>query len=406
MRSTRRWSWAVVATVSVPCLLVFAANAGAAAVTVNCDRGQSLNRAIATLPQATANTVTVQGTCTEYVQIRGLDNLTVRSTTGARLVQPPVDPQRPCLALGALTIEASRSVTIDGLNVLASTTDGCSQGVFVAGGSSDVRLRRMAVTGGGQNFCVAQRSQVSLAGVTGRDPGWAAAAAFDESVMHIEDSTFESTTPEGWHEGIVASKATANVHGTRVRNMQVGLDASGGGVINLANFGDYYPTTGPTDVIIDCPAGNGFNGVSVTGGSALIIAPTFVSGGVKLKISAVGQAWGGETGGVVVSDASTLDAGGNLEVNGSLSQGVVVANNSYANLAGVSVTGSARAGLVVVNNSSANLDQWYAPVTTVSGSAGPDLFCDATSLITGGDKAPGSTRQCTNVLGSATVPLP
>jgi hypothetical protein len=396
----------VVSAVVLASLVAPAHSTFAAQVSVNCDRGQSLNRAIAGLPQSTANTVTVEGTCTEYVQIRGLDNLTVKGFNGARLVQPTVDPGRPCLALGALTIAASRSVTIDGLNVQASTTDGCSQAVFVTGGSSDVRLRRMVVTGGGQNFCIALRSQASLAGVTGRDPGWAAAAAFDESVVNIEDSVFESTAPQGWQEGIVASKATANVHGTRIRNMQVGLDAQSGGVINLQNSGDYYPTTGPTDVVVDCPAGTAFNGASVTGGSALIVAPAFVSGGVRLRISGVGQGWGGETGGVVVSDASTFDAGGNLEVSGSVGQGVVVANNSYANLAGITVTASARAGLVVINNSTANLDQWYAPVTTVSGSAGPDLFCDATSLITGGDKAPGSTRQCANVQGGATLPLP
>ncbi len=61
---------------------------------------------------------------------------------------------------------------------------------------------------------------------------------------------------------------------------------------------------------------------------------------------------------------------------------------------------------VVINNSSANLDQWYVPSTPITGSAGSDLFCDATSLITGGNKAPTSTRQCANVLGGATEPLP
>lgn len=72
----------------------------------------------------------------------------------------------------------------------------------------------------------------------------------------------------------------------------------------------------------------------------------------------------------------------------------------------MTITGSAHAGLVVINSSGANLDQWYAPATPITGSAGPDLFCDARSLIAGGDKAPGSTRQCGNVQAAATVPLP
>jgi hypothetical protein len=387
-------------------ILVFGTEAAAADFKVNCDRGQSLNRAIAALPQGTANTVTVEGTCTEYVRIRGMDNLTVRSTTGARLVQPPVDSARACLALGALTIDASRSITIEGLSVQASPTDVCSAGVFVEGGSSDVRLRGVSATGGNQCFCITQRSQVSLARVAGRDPGWAAVGVFDDSVAYVEDSVFESTFPQGWQEGIAAAKATANVHGTRIRNMQVGLDANSGGVINLANFADYFPTTGPSDVVIESPAGTSFDGVSVGSGSSVTVSPVFVGGGVKLRITNAGQSWGGQTGAVLVTDASSFDAGGNLEVVGSQGQGVVVANDSFANLAGVTISGSSHAGLVVINNSSANLDQWYAPVTPITGSAGPDLFCDASSLIAGGDKAQASTRQCGNVQGAATVPLP
>ena len=393
--------WLVVSS-----LLVAATYAAAADIPVNCDRGQSLNRAISLLPRGTANTITVQGTCTEYVQIRGVEYLKVRGTTGARLVQPPVDPGRPCVALGALTIDASRSVTIEGLSVQASPTDICSSAVFVNDGSSDIRVRGVAVTGGDQSFCVAHNSQVSLAGVVGRDPIWAAVGVFDRSEVHVEDSLFESTDSQGWREGIVASNGTATVHGTRIRNMQVGLDASAGGVINLANFADYLPTTGPSDVVVECPAGTNFNGVSVGSGGSLTVAPPFTPGSLRLRITNAGQTWGGETGAVRVADASTFDAGGNLEVVGSQGQGVVVTNNSFANLAGVTITSSAHAGLVVINNSSANLDQWYAPATPITGSAGPDLFCDATSLIAGGDKAPTSTRQCVNVPGAATVPLP
>jgi hypothetical protein len=394
--------WLVVSILSVA-----ASHAAAADISVNCDRGQSLSRAISVLPRGTANTITVQGTCTEYVQIRGLEDLKVRGTTGARLVQPPVDPGRPCLALGALTIEASRGITIESLGVQASTTDACSIAVLIQGGSADVRLRGVTATGGTQCFAIAQNSHASIAGSIGRDPGWAALGVFDGSAAHVEDSLFESTSPQGWQEGIVASEGRVHVHGTRIRNMTVGLEANTGGVINIFNFADYYPTTGPRDVVVECQPGTNFYGVSVGTGSAVVVAPSFVAGNaVKLRITNAGQSWGGETGAVRVADASTFDAGGDLEVVGSLGQGVVVTNNSYANLAGVTITGSAHAGLVVTNNSTANLDQWYAPATPITGSGGPDLFCDATSLIAGGDKAPGSTRQCANVQAAATVPLP
>jgi hypothetical protein len=380
-------------------VLAFATHAAAAPITVNCDRGESLNRAIALLPRGHPSTVTVNGTCTEYVSIRGLGDLTVTSKTGATLVQPLVDPGQPCLAKAPLTIDASRSITIDGLKVQASITDSCSFGVFVRGGSADVRLRNTVIEGGSTGVTISQKSQVSLAGVTGRDSSWAAVGVFDGCSAYIEDSLFESSTGSGWHEGIVAIKGVAVVHGTRIRNMQVGLDAGSGGIIDLGNFTDYYPASGPSDVVVESPAGSNFYGVSVSGGSSFNV-------NVKLRVTTPGQWWGGDTGGVKVSDASSFNAAGSLEISGSHGQGVVVTNNSFANVPGATITGTGHAGLVVVNNSSANLDAWNIPLTPITGSGASDLFCDATSLITGADKAPDSTRQCDHVVGGSSVPLP
>src|SRR5215469_3833332 len=87
----------------------------AESVVVNCDEGQSLNTAISKLNKQRPNTVTVQGTCTEYVTIAGFENLTVRSTSGATLVQPSVSPAASS-SVGLLWINSSRSVTIEGLN--------------------------------------------------------------------------------------------------------------------------------------------------------------------------------------------------------------------------------------------------------------------------------------------------
>jgi hypothetical protein len=380
-------------------VLAFGTEATAGQITVNCDRGESLGRAVALLPRGNPSTVTVNGTCTEYVAIRGLEDLTVRSRTGATLVQPPGDAGQPYVFKAALTIDASRSITIDGLKVLASPTDAYSGGVFVRGGSADVRLRNTTIGGGNQCVSIAQNSQVSLAGVTARDSSWAAVGVWDGSAVRIEDSLFEGSTSPGWHEGIVANNSVAVVHGTRIRNMQVGMDAGAGGIIDLGNFTDYYPNSGPSDVVIENSAGTNFYGVSVSGGSSFNVS-------VKLRVTNPGQWWGGDTGGVKVSDASSFSAAGNLEVSGSYGQGVVVTNNSFANLAGATITGTAHAGLVVINNSSANLDVWNIALTPITGSGAPDLFCDVTSLITGADKAPGSTRQCDHLVGGSSVPLP
>jgi hypothetical protein len=319
--------------------------------------------------------------------------------TGATIVQPPPDAGQACLFKAALTIDGSRRITIDGLKVKASPTDPCSGGVFIRGGSADVRLRQTEIEGGNQCVSIAQNSQVSLAGVTGRDASWAAVGVFDGSSVHIEDSLFEGSSEPGWHEGIAAIKGTAVVHGTVIRNMQIGLNADSGGIIDLGNFADYYPTSGPSDVVVESPAGTNFYGVSVSGGAAF-------HAGVKLRITTPGQWWGGESGGVRVSGSSSFDAWGTLEIIDSHGQGVFVGGSSFANVPGVVVTGADHGGLVVVNGSSANLDAWNIPTTPITGSGGPDLFCDATSVIAGGDRAPASTRQCDHVVGGGFVPLP
>ena len=84
-------------------------------VVVNCNAGQSLNSAISKLNKQIPNTVTVQGTCEESVTIAGFENLTVKGTPGATLVQPSVLPTKSSF-ISLLLVNASRSVTIQGLN--------------------------------------------------------------------------------------------------------------------------------------------------------------------------------------------------------------------------------------------------------------------------------------------------
>src|ERR1700736_6726925 len=84
------------------------------AVTVNCDAGQSLSQALANLDKLTPATVTVKGTCTEYVLIDGFNNLTLNAVQGATLQQPSTNPENNQYVL---SIRASRSVTVSGLAV-------------------------------------------------------------------------------------------------------------------------------------------------------------------------------------------------------------------------------------------------------------------------------------------------
>src|SRR5262245_4643145 len=82
--------------------------------TVDCNAGQSLNSTLAKMAKFTPATVTVRGTCTEFVLVEGFDGLTLNGVQGATLQQPATNPQSNPYVL---SIRASRSVTVTGLAV-------------------------------------------------------------------------------------------------------------------------------------------------------------------------------------------------------------------------------------------------------------------------------------------------
>jgi len=164
----------------------------------------------------------------------------------------------------------------------------------------------------------------------------------------------------------------------------------------LVNFDS---SASSVDVIIDNPSGTNSNGAIVTDGSSLNVESA------RLLITNAGQPGGGDTGGVLVNNGSTLNAGSDLVVSGSQNQGVVVSNNSHAELGGSSITGSAHGGLVVVNLSTATADP--SNPLTVIGSNGTDLFCDSSSQIAGTlNIANASVVNCKNLLPGTYKSLP
>jgi hypothetical protein len=367
-------------------------------IIVNCNQGQSLNSTLSRLEKHSPVTVLVNGTCTEYVQIIGFEGLTLKGLPGATLQQPSTDPTNGLL-IQVLSIGASRSITIDGLAVhsRASAIDA----IGIGQNSIDVRLRNLTVDGPSafQIFAF-ESSQVSLARVTARDPGFASVGVVDVSEVHIESSLFENSTGAPFHEGLFVSTGHVTMQTTTIRNMQVGIGIGEGGIVDILSFSTYFPISAPTDVVIENPAGTNFNGASVGSSSSLNV------GNAKLRITNSGQPWGGTSGGVSVSDGGTLTAGANLIVSGSQGQGVVVSNNSHVSLSGSSITGSAHGGLVVANLSSVAVGTGTNPFTQISGNA-TDLFCDSRSLITGGAGiANAITVQCGSLLPGDTVPLP
>jgi Right handed beta helix region len=373
----------------LPGLISAQPSTASVAVKVDCSKGQSLNRALSKLEKHNAATVTVNGTCSEYVQVNGLENLTLRGLPGASIVEPAAGTSD--LLTAVLFIGSSRNVTVSGFNIQAAGTTGLSA-VGIGHGSSDIRLLNLQVQGGGAGIVVFENSQVLLSHVTGENAGYAAFAIFDSSDAHVEHCLFQDTTGTSWHAGINVGAAHVTMFDNTIRDFQVGITAGAGGIVDLVAYNSYTPPGGPTDVLIDSPSGNNFNGVQLSSGSSLNLG-----NGARLVINQPGQPWGGTTGGILVSDGSTLTAfNGELAITGSHGQGIVVENNSHATIAGVSVTGSGHGGVVVVNTST--LDVSPQSGLTLIGGNGVDLFCDQSSMITGGANLAGiPSSQCNNV---------
>jgi len=365
-------------------------------ITVDCSNGQSLNSALSKLDKQTPTTVSVNGTCTEYVQVFGFENLTLKGLAGASLVQPTGGAGS--LLNSLLFIESSRNVTVDGFSLTANTVT--VPAVGIGHGSTDIRLRHLNIQGGTSGILVFEESQVSIAYVTAQDPGYSALGVYDLSDVHVERSLFENSTGALWHAGMDVGTSHITVYGTTISNMQVGINGHGGAIIDVQTFDTYYAFGGPSDVIIENSAGTNYNGVVIdTGGSLNVL-------GAKLVIPKPGQSWGGTSGGVLISDGAALNAtNGNLVITGSNGQGVVALNNSHATLTGATVTTGSHGGLVAANLSSIDVSAGTT-LTTVSGNS-VDLFCDPRSTITGSANLSGApTAQCTNLLAGDTVTLP
>jgi len=367
-----------------------------AQVTVDCTAGQSLNHALSKLDKHTPITVSVNGSCTEYVQVIGFENLTLKGLAGATLLQPTTGAGK--LLNSLLYIESSRSVTVDGFSIQADTVT--DPAVGIGHGSSDIRLRNLKIEGGTFGIIVFENSQVSIAYVTAQDPGFTTLGVYDSSDVHVERSAFKDSTGASYHVGMDVGASHVTVYGTTISNMQVGMNGHGDAIIDVQTFNTYYAFGGPSDVVIDSPAGTNYNGVTIDTGGSLNV------GSAKLVINKPGQTYGGTTGGVLISDGAAMTASnGNLVITHSNGQGVMALNNSHATVIGATVTGGSHGGLVAANLSS--IDVSAGTTLTLVGGNSVDLFCDPDSTITGSANLSGvPISQCTNLLAGETVTLP
>jgi len=372
---------------------VAVAETPAQSITVDCNKGQSLNGTLSKLNKLTPSTVTVNGTCTEYVQVIGFENLTLTGLAGATLLQPSTGGSN---LLGLLYIEASQSVTVDGFSIQAGTAT--VSAVAIGHGSSDIRLRNLNIQGGSSGITIFEHSQVSIAYVTAQDPGFTTLGVYDSSDVHLERSVFKSSTGASYQVGLFVGASHITMYDTLITNMQVGIEGYAGAIIDVLVFTTYYSNIVPTDVVINSPAGTNYNGVTISGGGSLNVTSA------KLLINKPGQTYGGTTGGVLISDGASLTtSNGDLVITGSNGQGVMALNNSHATVIGAAIT-SSHGGLVAENLSSIDVSVGTT-LSLVVGSV--DLFCDSNSTITGTANLSGiPTAQCTNLLAGETATLP
>jgi hypothetical protein len=367
-------------------------------ITVDCSKGQSLNQTLAKLNPETPYTVSVNGTCTEWVQVIGFHNLVLKALPGATLVQPSTGGGS--LFNATLYIQASQSVQVEGFAVDGSA--GTFSNIGIGHGSSDIRLRSLDIQGGGGSIVVFENSQASIAYVHVHDTGYASIQIYDSSDVHVEHCLFEYTTngQNQWHVGIALGAAHVTLYATTIRNMQQGISGGADSIVDLVVSNTYYVASGNTDVVIDNSGGFNFAGIAITGGSLNIYNSKLVS-------NQSGQSWGGTTAGVLLDEGANMVAdSGYLSIAGSLGQGIVAMNNSHATLFGATVSHGSHGGLVAINNSSIDLSINNTPLSTISGNA-VDLFCDSDSKITGTANISGTpSAQCTNMLSSETVSLP
>jgi hypothetical protein len=330
------------------------------------------------------------------VTIAGFENLTVKSTSGATLVQPSVIPTNG-IFITLLRINSSRNVTIDGLNISSEASKPIAIGI--GGGSTDVRLRNLNVVGGSYGVIIFENSQVSIARVTKKNSGGASVGIYDKSDVHVEDCLFEDTTGTLWHVGFDIESGHLTIHRTTIRNMNVGAYIRSEGSMDTGDFNTYYPLTKVSDVVIDNPAGLNYDGFVIDGNSSLNV------GSAKLRILNAGQTGGGNSAAIWLSGGSTLNGNSNLIISGSRGQGIFLEGNSHATLDSSTITGSLHGGVVAVNQSTVSVVLGDPP-TTISGNA-VDVFCDTKSLITGGlNIANATTTQCPNLLPYDTPPIP
>lgn len=369
----------------VACVLLFLAAAFSlsADTKVDCNKGESINTALAKLKKSGPNVVTISGTCTEDVVIVGFDDLRLVAD-GAAVLNPATATSKR-----VVLVSSSRLVSIDGFTMTLSNAVP-QPWVAEFNGSSGCSIANMSITGGG-GIRLQRSSNVAIADVAMHDAviGIIVGNACQSDIRGV---TIEFAPPSLGNVGIaVFSGSTAFVEGVTVSGYSTGVIAGGGQF--FVPGATFFDSGRP--VVID------HNRIGISANANGLVQ---LSAATQITNNGNG---GDLTGGVVVNGGSVTALAGNpafgsVEIRDNNGQGVLVLNNGTSSITGsfAFVSNNHLNGFAVVNGGIAS----FVNGVNVTGNGAKDLFCDDRGLITGSASVAGATKvQCTNMIPG---PLP
>jgi hypothetical protein len=336
--------------------------AQAADVNVNCNAKGSIQAALASLSLYGPNTITIHGTCTEYVDIQQFDHLTIVGKNNAAIVAPSNSTY-------TLNIRSSRDVVLRNLTVRGQN------GAAYFEGCMDCGVYNSTIEG---TILVGSMSKlVIFKSVLHANGSWTAFGIFDNSVAFINDCTFEPGSTPSWVGLHVAKGAVVTIGGSTIRGYEAGimvdhgyLDVSGGYASNL-------PGSNPDQTVAIEDSWLFGIGVSNSGTANL---------DKVARLRNNGLIWWGV--GITATGNSTVNLADGVEISNSGTDGLQLSWGSHASISAARITNSGMNccgnGISLSDNSTAVVGPGNPTAPTViSGSAGQDILCDDSARFGG-----------------------
>jgi hypothetical protein len=347
----KRWVWLVAF-----CLLSVTTDAEAATRNVNCDQGQTIRAALAKLDRHGPNTVNVRGTCTEWVEVRNFEQLTLQGRPGAVIAAPSATPPAPLT--GFLQVVNSRDVVVADLSVRASDCQSACGIHLLFLGCSECRVERTTVEG--LTIVSGLSTLHFLNDVLQSSGAFAAFASYDNSHSKLVGCTVEpGAGGGGWWGAQLDSGSAVAFGGTTIRGHANGIGVMKGSILTIAaNLPDIGAD--PTVVV----ESNWYRGIDVSAGSTADIIG-------NLRLQSNGDGGFGRVG-IMVREASHATVYGGSRILDTGGNGLVALSNSTVTL------------LPALGGSGTPVE--------VRGSQAQDVFCEASAVVNGSSYLTGATK--------------